>query len=182
MNRSVVFAGGLLALAIIIVGGLSFASAHGWFFKLEKLDAKADILGLSVEELQERRDAGESWRDIAEAQGFSKKDFRNAKHGRSLEQKAELLGISVEDLQTLKDEEKTFDEILGAAGLTQEEFQVKAKAEKIESVQERVTAGDLTQEEADEIIERIESYDNSSGFDKGFHRGSYRFGGHKYFK
>ena len=73
--------------------------------------------------------------------------------GKHLEKIAEILDTTVEDLEALKDEGKTWSGILEAAGLTQEEFLAIAKAEHIAKVQGRVQSGDLTQEEADNIME-----------------------------
>ena len=184
MNKTIAISGSLLALSILIVGGLSYTYAHsggfgGGFSSLEK---KAEILGLTTDELQTKLDEGQNFREIGQESGFTKEDFRSAKKGVHLEKKAELLGITVEDLQALKDEGKTFDEILEAAGLTQEEFLALAKAEHIAKIEERVDSGDLTQEEADNIIERIGDYEGGLRFSKGFHKGKFRFGGHKYFK
>lgn len=184
MNKTIAISGSLLALSILIVGGLSYAYAHsggfgGGFGSIEK---KAEILGLTEGELQTKLDDGQNFREIAEEQGLTKEDFRSAKKGRHLEKTAELLGITVDDLEALKDEGKTFDEILEAAGVTQEEFLAMAKAEKIAKVEERVASGDLTQEEADDIIERIESYEGGHEFGKELHKGKFRFSGHKYFK
>lgn len=188
MNKTVVISGSLLALSVLIIGGLSFATAHdGGFSKgfgfrgdpEKRLEMKAEFLGISTDELQAKLDEGQNFKEIAEEQGITKEDFRRIKKGKHLEKKAQLLGITVEDLQNLRDEGKTFDEILEAAGLTQEEFEAKVKSEHVAKIEERVQSGDLTQSEADEIIERIEDHEGGHGFGKGFHKGYHRFGGYK---
>lgn len=46
--------------------------------KKTRLDSQADILGLTAEELGNRLEAGESFPDIANAQGLTKEDIRAA--------------------------------------------------------------------------------------------------------
>ena len=79
---------------------------------------------------------------------------------------ADVLGISVEDLQAAKEEGQTLAEIAGDDVDALVDFFVEQKTEKIN---EKVAAGELTQEEADEKIagleERIESrIENGGGF------------------
>ena len=79
---------------------------------------------------------------------------------------ADVLGISVEDLQAAKEEGQTLAEIAGDNVDALVDFFVEQKTEKIN---EKVAAGELTQEEADEKIagleERIESrIENGGGF------------------
>ena len=184
MNKTIAISGSLLALSILIVGGLSYAYAHSGGFggNFGSLEKKAEFLGLTEGELQTKLDGGQNFREIAEESGLTKENFHSAKMGKHLEKIAELLDTTVEDLEALKDEGKTWSGILEAAELTQEEFLAIAKAEHIAKVQGRVQSGDLTQEEADNIIERIENYEGGHGFSKEFHKGKFRFAGHKYFK
>ncbi len=79
---------------------------------------------------------------------------------------ADVLGITVEDLQAAKEEGQTLAEIAGDNVDALVDYFVEQKTEKIN---EKVAAGDLTQEEADEKIagleERIESrIENGGGF------------------
>jgi DNA-binding ferritin-like protein (Dps family) len=86
---------------------------------------------------------------------------------------ADVLGISVEDLQAAKEEGQTLAEIAGDDVDALVDFFVEQKTEKIN---EKVAAGELTQEEADEKIagleERIESrIENGGGFGRRGHDG-----------
>ena len=79
---------------------------------------------------------------------------------------ADVLGITAEDLQAAKEEGQTLAEIAGDNVDALVDYFVEQKTEKIN---EKVAAGDLTQEEADEKIagleERIEArIENGGGF------------------
>ena len=79
---------------------------------------------------------------------------------------ADVLGITAEDLQAAKEEGQTLADIAGDNVDALVDYFVEQKTEKIN---EKVAAGDLTQEEADEKIagleERIEArIENGGGF------------------
>lgn len=70
---------------------------------------------------------------------------------------AEALGMTVEELTAAKEAGQSMEEILEAQGLTAEEFQAAKQAAMIAAVNQAVADGELTQEEADALIERIEN-------------------------
>ncbi|MBV7333274.1 hypothetical protein KFU94_34580 [Chloroflexi bacterium TSY] len=70
---------------------------------------------------------------------------------------AQALGITVEELKAAKDEGKTIEDLATERGLEQEQVKEAVKATLIAQVQQAVADGELTQEEADRIIERIEN-------------------------
>ena len=83
-NKTIITSGTMLALSIMLVAGLSFASAHGGEDGEKKyrhtnpekhLEAKAAFFEMTPEALKERLDAGETYRDIAESLGITKEEM-----------------------------------------------------------------------------------------------------------
>ncbi|MEM7533305.1 MAG: hypothetical protein AAF639_14075 [Chloroflexota bacterium] len=77
---------------------------------------------------------------------------------------AGVLGMTVEELETAKEADTSMAELIESAGLTEEEFKAAMQTAVIEAVNQAVADGEITQEQADRIIERIESGD---GFGRG---------------
>ena len=74
-----------LAVGALIVGSAGLAQAHegkkgmslAWGSKNEKhVEHKAELLGMSVEELKKQLNAGKTPREIAEAQGLTKEEMQ----------------------------------------------------------------------------------------------------------
>ncbi|MCA9851669.1 MAG: hypothetical protein KC461_13640 [Dehalococcoidia bacterium] len=108
----------------------------------------ATALGVSVEDLQAAaQSARDSLGDVERPTTDEERDALKAQMQTAL---ASALGISEADLQSAIDE-----------------VQAAKQAEAIARVQEKVTDGTLTQDEADAIIERIESGEAPFGFGVG---------------
>ena len=86
---------------------------------------------------------------------------------------AGVLGMSVEDLAAAKEAGQKLSEIVEAQGMTMEAFKAAKQTALIASVNQAVVDGELTQEEADAAIERIENGHDKGQSDhgKGEHRG-----------
>jgi len=90
---------------------------------------------------------------------------------------ADVLGTNAADLEAQREAGASFAEIVEAAGgepdAVKAELQARRQAAKVEALAERVEAGELTQEEADQIAERMESGERGSrGGRGGHHRGN----------
>ena len=97
---------------------------------------------------------------------------------------ADVLGTNAADLEAQREAGASFAEIVEAAGgepdavkaelqARRQAAKVEALAENAEALAERVEAGELTQEEADQIAERMESGERGSrGGRGGHHRGN----------
>ena len=72
---------------------------------------------------------------------------------------AETLGLTVEDLDAAKEAGTTLDELAETQGVAIEDVQAAAKASAVAQVNQAVTDGEITQEEADRLIERINNSD-----------------------
>jgi hypothetical protein len=101
--------------------------------------------------------------------------------GLSLESLAEALGMTVEDLQQALTDGQTIAEVAEAQGVTLEDLVDTLNAPMIESMQQMVDDGRITQEQADERIEQMKEHmlqmlESGSGFDKRMGPGS--FSGH----
>jgi len=89
MKKQQILAFSFVALLALSIGGLTIASAHGpGFIKGDfepgekhqiMLEQKADILGLSADELQAKHDEGLKFMEIAEEQGITLEQMQ-AKH------------------------------------------------------------------------------------------------------
>lgn len=94
--------------------------------------------------------------------GFGKRGHRGGKHrggkrGVNPEVMAQALGISVEELEAAKAEGTKLNELIEQLGLDQETVKANLQAAKIAQIQAKVEDGSITQEQADRMIERIES-------------------------
>jgi len=92
----------------------------------------------------------------------------------------DVLGLTVEELQAAYEAGQTMDEIVDAQGLTMEEFQAAVQAARIAQINQAVADGELTQEQADRMIERIENSEGREGRPgrQGGRRGGPRGEGH----
>lgn len=69
---------------------------------------------------------------------------------------AGALGITVEELQSALEEGTSIEELATELGVDMETVRAAVTAAKVEAINAAVEAGDLTQEEADEILARME--------------------------
>jgi len=77
-----------------------------------------------------------------------------------VERHAEILGLDPDLVKTELENGKTFRDIITESGLTKEEVSDHHKSFLIDRINEMLENGEITQEEADQKIERIE---NSQG-------------------
>lgn len=77
--------------------------------------------------------------------------------GQQAEVVAEALGITVADLQAAREEGKSLDALLAEQEMDRETFEANLKVAAIARINQKVEDGDLTQERADAMIERIEN-------------------------
>ena len=80
-----------------------------------------------------------------------------ARLGGGLERIAEEFGTTVDELRTQLRDGATLEELAEAAGVDIDALHEQMKQEALDAVDEKVAAGDLTQEQGDAIKERIES-------------------------
>ncbi|MEW6275697.1 MAG: DUF2680 domain-containing protein [Bacillota bacterium] len=80
---------------------------------------------------------------------------------------AQALGMSEDELKAQLKEGKRIDEIAQQQGMTAEQLQQKMNELKIQAVQQAVKDGKITQEKADEMIQRIQNAPLHKGF-RGF--------------
>lgn len=112
--------------------------------------------------------------------------FKNLTSGEGkeimLEKKAEFFGLSVDELKTKISDGQNLRTIADEQGITQEQmFQHKLDTKK-ELIQALVQEGTLTQEQADQKIERMEKWHaNFDGEDFHFGKKGFRHHGHRWF-
>ncbi len=124
----------------------------------DRLQDLADTFGMTVEELQAALDEGKTIQQIAEEQGvdlYALHLQRSVERARDhLQAAADTLNMTVDELLSALDEGKTIQQIA-------EEQGVDLQAAWLEQVKSRlaqaVEDGKLTQEQADQILERLES-------------------------
>ena len=73
------------------------------------------------------------------------------------EMAASILGMTVADLEAAKEAGQSKSELVEAAGLTMEEFKAAMQTAMIAEVNQAVFDGEITQEQADALIDRIEN-------------------------
>ena len=89
-----------------------------------------------------------------------------------LQNHAEMLGMSMTELQQALDAGQNFQEIAASKGITQEQMQEKMQTQMKAHLSEQVSAGTITQEQADEHLERMANKPN----DKAFGMRGHKFG------
>jgi len=99
---------------------------------------------------------------------------------------AEALGLTVEDLQAARAEGKSIQQLAEEQGVSPEDLQAALKAAHLAAIDQAVVDGTLTQEQADQLKERIENapapgfggpHFDGPGFGKGRRGGQRGFGG-----
>ncbi len=80
--------------------------------------------------------------------------------GRNADEIAGILGITADELKAELDSGKNLQEIVTSRGLTWEEFCQKMLEYKKQQIQKDVEDGKLTQEQADQILQRLEKSSN----------------------
>ncbi len=93
----------------------------------------------------------------AERDGFMKDRFHRMAGG--LADLADELGLSLEDVREQLQDGKTLEEIAAGVGIDIDEVFTSLRESALAEVDEHLAAGDITQEQADAIKERIESFE-----------------------
>lgn len=82
---------------------------------------------------------------------------------------AEEMGTTLEELRDQLAEGATLEDIAAAAGIDLDAILEQLRQASLAAIDQQVEEGNLTQERADAIKERIESFDATDGFPSGFH-------------
>jgi len=82
---------------------------------------------------------------------------------RMLQDQADILGISVDDLKALHNEGKTIVDILAEQGMDQESFHKAMQSKRTEFIQSEVAAGNITQDQADAMVEHMQNHEPGDG-------------------
>lgn len=145
------------------------ARGHQLFDKEMMNEALAAELGITVEELEAAREAAKGSvlaqlvadGTITQAQAdaiLSGEGLRSV--GPILDQDemkavvADVLGMTVEELEAVQEDGTTLPELLEQQGVTVEELQAALQAAYEEAVAAALAEGTITQEQADQLIER----------------------------
>lgn len=137
----------------ITVGAVAGMIVVGSFFVVDSnAFAQAEDGGPALEQVEQRR-GGPGHRSAGRVQD-------RTEHKAAV---AEILGLTVEELEAAHEAGQRLDEIVEAQGLTMEEFHAEMQAIRIAQINQAVADGELTQEEADAMIERIESCEGGPG-------------------
>jgi len=131
----------------ITAGAVAGMIAAGAFFMVDTtVSAQADDGSPALEQVEQRR--GSSGH-----RGADRAEHRSERQA----MKAEVLGLTVEELQDARDAGQRLNEIVEAQGMTMEEFHAEVQAAKIDQINQAIADGEMTQAEADAMIERIEN-------------------------
>jgi|GEM_PF-778750 len=138
----------------------------------ERLQSLADEFGMTVEELQAARDAGQSLLEIAEAQGVdldalraerqaerqaereARQAEREAARAESQANLAGLLGVSVDELQASREAGDSVADIANAQGVDVSTVISSLVADAEARIQERAAERDI---DADRLAEKLDS-------------------------
>ncbi|RPI90381.1 MAG: hypothetical protein EHM40_18515 [Chloroflexi bacterium] len=196
-KKSVLIGGLLVALAIVAVIGVTSAYAQsgrlqgpgpgggerGWMGG-PGLDAAAEVLGMTTDELRTALQSGKTLEQVAEEQGVEFADVqaampaarggdevRRPMGGPGVEAAAQALGLTTDELTAALKEGKTLEQVAEEAGVdfadVQAAMQAARDTEMRERIQQALDDGTITQENADWLLE---------GLDKGFLGGPGGFG------
>ncbi len=175
------------ALMVVAVAfgaiGTSVASAHGGGpgdrdarLSDEAIAAVADLLGMSADELTTAiKEDGKTIQELAEEAGVDMQDVKDVlaefKDERTRDLKmddesiavvADLLGMSADELTTaIQEDGATLQELADEAGVDMQEIKEALGAQRSENTRERIETalddGDLTQDEANWLLEGLDN-------------------------
>ena len=92
-----------------------------------------------------------------------------------MESKADVLGMSVDEIKDMHNDGIMLHDILEDKGIDMDEFHDKMMENHKEFLQEQVSAGNITQEQADKRLEWMEKRHEEGPREKGaMHRGMHR--------
>lgn len=151
------------------------------------LEATAQVLGMTTDELKAALDSGKTLEQIAKEKGVDYADvqaamqaargteMRGLKGGAGLDAAAKVLGMTTDELTTALQGGKTLEQVAEEKGVdfadVQAAMQSARDTEMRTRIQQALDDGTITQENADWLFE---------GLDKGFLNGpgGFGFGGH----
>lgn len=117
----------------------------------------AQLLGMTLTELQEALDSGTTLKELAEAKGITEEQLEEARtafRDERIAEQATLLGITADELTAKLEAGTRMPDILEEAGITQEQWQESMEASRDEHLAELVAAGVITEEQVAELKER----------------------------
>lgn len=186
MNKKFVWIIGTLVVAIIAVGGfgasVAYADDGGPGQRTGRLDGEgltviADLLGMTPEEVTTAiQEDGKTLQDLADEAGVDMQDIKDAlpeKRGGSHEDRgarldgealdvvADLLGMSADEVTAALEDGQTLQDLADKAGVDMEEIKAAMSEIRNASMQERIETaleeGNLTQDEADWLLEGLDN-------------------------
>jgi hypothetical protein len=105
---------------------------------------------------QEQVEQGDVDQEHVQREGRgSRRDGQQSQRAPRLGIVAEALDMTVEELQAEFEAGKKLPDILEELGLSQDDFEAALQAARVARIEQAVSDGDLTQEEADKILERM---------------------------
>lgn len=147
--------------AFTLVGG-TVAAAHGFGFGGPGIDEKAELLGISVDELRTELEA-KTMPELLDEQGITHEQLFEARQEEMLTEHAELLDMSVDELRT-ELETRTFAQLLDEKGISHSAVQELRQSQRLERATEHlqslVDSGDIT---AEEMQTRLDCIGNHEG-------------------
>lgn len=84
--------------------------------------------------------------------------------GKHLEDMAQILGMSADELKTQLQQGKKIEDLAQEKGLTLEQLHQKMVELKIQEIQQAVKDGKISQDKADEMIQRLQNAPQDKGF------------------
>lgn len=128
----------------------------------QMLESKSQTLGIPAEELKDKLNNGQNFKDIIVAEGWTLEEFRQQtkENHRAIHlfNQAELLGITEEDLQNRLDSGQTFQEVAESMGISQEELRQKKQARHQQKLEQLVAEGVITQEQAGRMLSKMQEH------------------------
>jgi ribosomal protein S20 len=123
----------------------------------------ADALGITVEELQTAQEKADlAAIDLAVEKGYITEEQASLMKARAAVESyidstaltAQALGMTTQELESALDEGKTLNDLIEASGLDADAFHEALQAAYEEAIQQAVTDGVITQEQADLLLEQ----------------------------
>lgn len=185
---------GLIACGLVVVmASAAFAASDeaalgNRFSKglgMTRMNSLFEKSGITLDEIKDLKDAGKTWQQIAEEKGLDLEGLldeayiKRSTGGKRvmiggttnmMELFLEKTGLTLEDLREFKAEGKTWEQIAAEYNIDLEALKEEMHQQMLQAIDEKVQAGDLTEEEAAQIKERmeerIENHSNFMGFDQ----------------
>ncbi len=181
--------GSVISLAMVALIGGSIAFAQGAnadsdsppsfmgkaFGKDRMIEDKAEILGMTTEELQNELEA-KTMSEIFDENGITHQQLYEQRQDQKLEQQASMLDITADELKS-ELEDKTFAQLLDEKGISHVQLgemrHNQMRERMTEQLQQMVDEGTITQEQMQLRLEQMEERGTGDcgGFGRGGHHG-----------